>query len=179
LFHLLLLLAFVLPYAARTAWFVGMNGVQTQVQSFVGRLRPIAAELKKDGHRSSAALAEIVEEAAQLQPCLRRHCDEMPVWQVLLGVDRARADRMAWLNVVLAVSLLVYNLCRAVLTVRVAPLREEEERSGYSPAYRGWDGYRWLIGLHWVVQTLLWIALTSFLSHAWRWFTMPVWIRAD
>jgi hypothetical protein len=135
--------------------------------------------LKNDGHRVSAALERIITELAILQPCRPPSCLETSVWEALLGVDRTRVgvvSATAWANVMVAVFLLLYNLCRAVLTWRVGPLRDEEERSGYSPAYTGQDGYGWLIWLHRAVQVLLVVAVTSFLVHMWHWLNMPVWV---
>jgi len=55
--------------------------------------------------------------------------------------------------------MLVYNLGRGGLTWCVGPMRDEEERSGYTPAQRS---CKWLYRLHWWVLRLEIVALLAF-----------------
>ena len=91
----------------------------------------------------------------------------LPVWKVLLGVDKGH-----W-YVSTAVLLLVYNLCRLFLTVKVTALNDEQNRTGYAPGLRD---YRWLRWPHWIVSILLLFAVGSFLFHFYGWMTATVWL---
>lgn len=191
LFNLLLLVVFVIPYAARTMMWVGINRSQAALQTTTNRLEEAANDLRREGHPTSALLDNIVNEISKLQPCLRQDCKQSSVWKELLSVNNGASY---WL---LAVALLVFNLCRAFLTWVVGPLRDEEERSGYSPplGYKAnWlnekkklgnffkavrprrDGYGWLIGLHWVVSVLFFISIASFIWHGYNWLKAPVFL---
>jgi hypothetical protein len=188
LFHLLVLVAFFLPYAARTMTWVGVNRAQESIISTTAQLKRVADRLVEEGHPSSVIQGESVAQLSRLQPCLTRECTKLPIWKVLVGLDRGPGY---W---VLAVALLLYNFCRGLLTWRVAPLRDEEERSGHTPPLKGkpfqtfewrngfgwlrsWlNSYGWLIWPHRIVQGLLFVAALSFLFHAWDWLTRPVWL---
>ena len=102
-------------------------------------------------------------------PALAAECDKYEVWQLLLGIDKG------WRFCVLASLLLLYNLCRALLTWKLGPLRDEEERSFYSPAL---DDYRWLYRVHRVVQFLLAVAVIALAYHGWVWGRTSVWLPA-
>ena len=89
-----------------------------------------------------------------------------------------------------AVLLILYNICRAVITWVAVPLRDQEERSGYSPSLRPngesyWErmlnvnnAYGWLIWPHRIVRILFWFAVVSFTVHAYHWLTLVVYIPA-
>jgi hypothetical protein len=73
----------------------------------------------------------------------------IPAWKVLIGLDKA------WWVPTLGLVLLLYNLIRGVLTIRVGQLRDAEERSGITPTlgeYMGtqglederWQRFPWL-----------------------------------
>jgi hypothetical protein len=170
LFHLLLLIAFLVPYVARTMMWVGVNRAEESIRSTTDRLQQVAQKLIEDGHPASILVSKSISELARLGPCLRGDCREYSIWQVLIGVDRSPAY---WL---LAVTLILYNLGRVVLTFNVGPLREEEERSGYAPALHGFRGYLWLFRIHTVMEILIVLAVISFVFHAWDWLTRPVWL---
>jgi uncharacterized protein YjbI with pentapeptide repeats len=167
--HLLLLLAFVIPYLIRAVTWVGANEAQVMILSTANKLEDFANNIKTDEPRKSALIHEIASELSK--PCLSRNCKETAVWRILTALDR---EPQYW---ILVMALWLYNLSRGILTWRVSPLREEEERSGYCPRYRRKDGYGWLIPLHKTVQALIWVAVTSVLYHAWDWLSRPVWIR--
>ncbi|MFH1269040.1 MAG: pentapeptide repeat-containing protein, partial [Planctomycetota bacterium] len=67
-----------------------------------------------------------------------------------------------WLVAFLTGALLFYNAVRAVLTYRVGPLRDDEERVGVSPA---WDDYKWLWRWHQITSPLL---VMSIMFGLWR-----------
>lgn len=67
-----------------------------------------------------------------------------------------QADQGFW-YALLAVLLAVYNVLRGGLTYLIAPLRDEEERSGYTPDARS---CRWMHGVHhWALR---WLTLVSY-----------------
>ena len=89
----------------------------------------------------------------------------MPAWQLILELDKR-----PWVAL-LAIAIIVYNMLRALLTRSVGLLRDQEERSGYTPA---WFDYNWLYRVHHVARVLLFVSAASFLYHAHRWLTVAV-----
>ena len=170
MFHLLLLIAFFLPYVAKTMMWVGVNRTQEVIQTAAADVNRAAHTLAHQESPGAVELAESLARLASREPCLSGDCEEHSVWELLIGRDRPGAY---WL---LATTLLLYNLGRALLTWRVGPLRDEEERSGHTPEYKGLNGYGWLIWPHRVVQVLLLVALVSFVYHGVDWLTRPVWL---
>ena len=134
-------------------------------------------------------------------PCLAASCIRRPVWEVVLGVGESP------LLLAASVCLLVYNGLRIFLTVRISPLRDEEERSGFSPRFwpmhpapydgvdpiqnGGWpskaavflhrffQSYRWMTWLHHVMQLLVWVALLMLAWHVWRWLMLAVYLPSN
>jgi hypothetical protein len=129
--------------------------------------------------------------------CLAAACRDVPVWWLLLGMERGPTYAVA------LIMLLIYNSLRLILTLWLAPLREEEERSGYSP--RRWplhgkpygpfdplpkagrisalvsrvrQSYGFLIPLHWAMRVLFVVALSLFLYRLWTALTASVSIPA-
>lgn len=103
------------------------------------------------------------------------------VWRLVIGADKG------WLYWTLAVSLLFYNVCKALMTWFVAPMRDEEERSGRTAYFgrqrdkgvRSWidswySAYGWLLWPHRVIAALFWLAVISLVGHAVYWFSRPV-----
>lgn len=81
--------------------------------------------------------------------------------------DAQRGWLYRWTPLLLTLGLILYNACRLVLTWRVGLLRDEEERSGYSPAFRD---YVWLHRAHrFVLVPLVLISLGAFAWNAWYW----------
>jgi hypothetical protein len=63
--------------------------------------------------------------------------------------------------VALILVLLAYNVARVLLTYFVGPLREEEDRTGHTPAWKGFDGYGWLWRVHRAASALFIVAIVS------------------
>ena len=194
LFHVLLMLAFFLPFVAKTFYWVAMNNAQHHAQTLYSDVAKAASthpELESAFQRVEAALKQSNELLKQRNE-LRRYA----VWQLLLGVDRGIPIAM------LTIALLVYNLCRLILTRLIGPLREEEERSGISPKRGNWFSetrrwfpwvgavrtsfdwfkhevreYRWLMSLHYITVSLGYFAAISFLWNAWHWLTPSIWVQ--
>ena len=71
----------------------------------------------------------------------------------------------------LAAALLLYNVARALLTYSIGPLRDEEERTGTTPA---WADYRPWWRLHQGSALLLVVSAVSGLYQIATALTMPV-----
>lgn len=90
-------------------------------------------------HGEQAGPAAVLERALESIAC-RRPGPENPdsratrVWRLVVGAARGT---WFWGSAIL---LLVYNVLRALPTMLVAPMRDEEERSGVAPAYRPSSG---------------------------------------
>jgi hypothetical protein len=129
--------------------------------------------------------------------CLAAQCREVPVWSLVLGFERG------WLYATALSLLLIYNVFRLVLTLWLAPLRDEEERSGFSPRrwplhekpYRPVDppptdgrwrallsrtreSYGWMIPLHKAMRLLFLVALLMFAARFWLTLTATVFLPA-
>ncbi len=156
MFNLLFLVS--LPDSLRFFW-ASVNRAQIYTKAVVGDR---ASMLGLDS-----------ETIASYARCLAKQCDPMPVWQLILGIDKG------WPFWTLAVALITYNILKAGLTWIVSPMREEEERSGYTADWAGdywWQGYRLLFWAHQVVRVLFWVAAIAFLYNAWDWLSRTVWI---
>ena len=81
------------------------------------------------------------------------------VVELLLGLDQGI------LSALLIAVLLLYNVLRCVLTYFVGPLREEEERTDFTPSWKGFNGYAWLWRTHRVASVLFWVSIASGLYH--------------
>ncbi|MCI0657368.1 MAG: hypothetical protein L0170_09900 [Acidobacteria bacterium] len=168
-FRLLLLLAFVLPYMAKTMFWIGVNRSQATLMEIAERLEKAAANLASSGNPDASALAEVVARTRELEASMTRHSRKWSVWQLLLGLDKS------WTYSTLAIALLLYYAARGLLTWRVGPLRDEEERSGYSPS---WREYGRLFVLHRIATVLFVVSLASFVWHGVHWLFTPVWLPA-
>jgi uncharacterized protein YjbI with pentapeptide repeats len=168
--HLMLLLLFVLPYAIEAATWVNVGRIEARIQAEAEKLQAAAMELRSNGQ---TRIADLLDSLASSVPCPEGECDTRRVWELLLGLHRIGvADHTVAVSI--GFVLILYNVCRGILTFRVGPLREEEERSGYSPALKGLDGYAWLWVPHLIVKTLTYIAIAYFLFHLWTWLRTPV-----
>lgn len=166
LFHLLLLVAFFLPYVGRTAALLAVNRGQESVASMKSELEALEPD-----HPTVAQVVSRIEVSA----CMAPACQERPVWALLIGLDKG------WTFWLPASLIALYNLLRLFLTWKVGPMREEEERSGYSPAWSGTgdrEGYAVLFRAHQALTTLLVVAIVSFVWNAWHWLTVMVSIPA-
>jgi uncharacterized protein YjbI with pentapeptide repeats len=141
--HLLLFCAFLMPYVGRAIFWVTISHTQEIAVKITNRMM----------HEVSPRLEEAGERWA--------------VWKLLLGVDRG------WFHVLPALVLILYNVCRGILTVRVSMLRDQEERSGYTPSS---SEYAWLIWLHRVGLGLLAMAIATLTVHLYAWLSAEVWL---
>ena len=93
---------------------------------------------------------------------------QLRVVELLLGLDQGI------LPALLVIALLLYNIFRGLLTYFVGPLREEEERTGFTPSWKGRNGYAWLWWTHRVASVLFWVSVASGIYHLGMALSTPV-----
>ena len=178
--NLLFLVVFLIPYLAKAVYWRGVNQSQLFLEA------------------TSQHVANT--EMQSLYLCLAEECMQTSIWYLILGLDRPLSY---WL---LGVILIAYNFLRGILTFLVAPLRDEEERTGYSPRHdlyyrkpfdkfdstnpagkmaalsdfltRLRESYGWMRIPHKLVVGLFYFAIVSFLWHMYGWLTLTVYIPA-
>lgn len=119
--HLLLLLGFALPYAAKV---LTLEATARLARSVRGAL---------DADASPAPWAEVVRD--WLARFDASHIDTLAFW-VLLGGTRPYAS----IFVTTASAILLYNALRACLTLRVGVLRDQADRVQRTPALKVYYG---------------------------------------
>jgi hypothetical protein len=224
LFHLLFLGAFLLPYVARTIFWVGVNQVEaraveasvrlvrrvtevaknsrgSQVRAWVEKAERFCEQWGAESLGSRAGLRRLREAKESLgrllreletlagseefaseewvtqgrvlleilQPLVAARVEERTVAEVVLGLDQG-----LWYVVLVGV-LVLYNVGRGALTYCVGPLREEEDRSGDSPAR---EDYWWFYRVHQVMALLFLVVAAAFVVNAWYWLSRPVLVPA-
>lgn len=65
---------------------------------------------------------------------------------------------------------------RIGLTLKVIPLREEEDRSGFTPELRGTSGYGWLSRVHSVIRWVFWLSISLSTYNSMTWISSSVWL---
>lgn len=172
-FNFLILLVFLAPYAAKTAGWIAVDRAEESVKDVATWLANEADRIENGGS-ANPLLHEVSKYLVDRAPSQVNGWREFKIWQLLIGVDRAASF---WIT---AIVLLVYNLGRSLLTMLVAPLRDEEERSGHAPAYRVdsiWqfrNAYGWMVWPHRLVRTLFIFAVFAFAFHLRSWLAMSV-----
>jgi hypothetical protein len=169
LFHLIFLVAFLVPYLAETLWWLGVNRSQGILLDSSVEVQQLALDLEGDLPGQAEAARQLATRLGKVGPCLAADCEERRVWEMLVG----RGQGAAWVLVVL---LVLYNGVRAWLTYQCGPMREEVEISGFAPY---WKDYRALFYGHRVAQVLFVVALATFALNAYIWlFATSVWVPA-
>lgn len=172
-FNFLILLVFLAPYAAKTVGWIAVDRAEESAKDAVTWLADKTNRIENGGSDNQvlhAAAKYLVGRA----PSQANGWREYKIWQLLIGVDRAASF---WMT---AIVLLVYNLGRSFLTLMVAPLRDEEERSGHGPAYKAdsiWqfrNAYGWMVWPHRLVRTLFLFAVFAFAFHLHSWLGISV-----
>lgn len=150
LFLFFTVMLFALPYAGRAAVFSAVGPIE--------REGVLWAELRKKQVEARLAASPgdpaLLEEHEMLDHILKR-AERKPVWQVLLKWGQGAP----W-PVVLAAALILYNIGLYLLITSVSSLRDEEERSGWTPA---WREYGYLIWIHRAVVVLFYVSFAAFI----------------
>lgn len=163
-FSLLLLAVYFLPYAGRVVLAVGMSRSHAVIVEAASRGASGGAMPDDSDAR---VLSRIVEPLSRMGPCLTGECREWAIGQVLVGAD------LGWSYALGSVCVLIYGLCSWFLTRRIAPLRDQEMQSGYSP-----EELRLILysRVHNLAVVFLMIAVVVVFWHGYRWLTTPVWL---
>jgi uncharacterized protein YjbI with pentapeptide repeats len=146
------ILVFALPYVGRAAMYSAVAPVEQQLAEQAAARKAILQARLDDGDSENER--EINEEIRRLDMVLSKF-EKKSVWKVLLNWDKGRR----W-PTILAGLLILYNIGIYGLITRVSALRDEEERSGWTPA---WRDYSHLIWVHRVVVILFYVSVASFL----------------
>ena len=146
------ILVFALPYVGRAAMYSAVAPVEQQLAEQAAARKAILEARLADGDGENER--EITEEIRRLDMVLSKF-EKKSVWKVLLNWDKGRR----W-PTILAGLLILYNIGIYGLITRVSALRDEEERSGWTPA---WRDYSHLIWVHRVVVILFYVSVASFL----------------
>ncbi|MBI1380960.1 MAG: hypothetical protein GC161_07730 [Planctomycetaceae bacterium] len=172
-FNLMFLAIYFVPLIAHTAVIAAIGNAEARAGMTLMQME----NSLQSASLEQSHVAEVVRLAgAQFRQRLAGGQDsilqETTVWRAVLGIDRGAS---VWLPVIL---LLLYNCSRAVLTYRVAPLRDDEERSGVSPRYLGkfTESYGWLIPVHRLVRLLFLIAAASLIWRSGQLLGTPIWL---
>jgi len=173
LFIVFFAVLFFLPYVVKLGYWHTVNGSQEHTKAQLENIRQRGVDAGLDASQIDA-LGLSDQGIGNNSLCLADSCVSRPTWYVGLGVDHGV---YFWFP---AVVLIFYNILRALLTYLLAPMRDAEERSGYSPAWDGkpWETYRYLFFVHRVVFWLGVFAFMAFLWNAQHWLSEPVWIPA-
>jgi hypothetical protein len=173
-FNLAFLTLFLVPYGAKTMTWVTANRLEQRVDETLSWVEAEAKKMKVDEPVRAFIVRMAFDYARERAPSKANGWREYRVWELLVGIDR---EALYWAG---AIVLLVYNIVRGFLTVLMAPLRDEEERSGHTAAFRArsyWrfrEAYGWMIFPHYVVKALLGIAVVAFIVHLIAWLSLPV-----
>lgn len=167
LFHLVLLTVSIAPFVVEMlGWNAFSSGEETVDQA---RSRMIDT-LGRSPDRSWA-VETTSSWLATLKPCLTSNCRQVRVWSVLLG-----GEGNSWWLWILPICVLSYNVGRGLLIWTVGALRDEEDRSGFTPHHEGIGGYGVLFWTHRIVQVLLVGNLVSLGLHLAHWLSRVVWL---
>lgn len=164
LITLFALISFLLPYIFQIATWRTINLAQELAQENLVRLEEEYDDLLSRGIITSSTanlLGNTIQRLKGFETCLADECTTYRIWQLLIGVNRG------WQFVALALTVIIYNAIRYNLTQTVAAFREEEERSGFTPALKEYFTPNALglspTRLHVVLRFLFLIATVAFL----------------
>lgn len=150
LFLFFTVLLFALPYVGRAAVYSVVGPVERElIRAAEVRKRQVERRLAESP--DDPVLRDDLEHINQLLNRVERK----PVWKVLLHWGHGNP----WPSILAGV-LILYNVGLYVLITCVSGLRDEEERSGWTPA---WREYGYLIWIHRVVVLLFYVSVATFL----------------
>lgn len=176
LFNLLMLFGFVVPLAAKVLFWFTVQQSSSSLEAASMPVREEVASLRQEleaypGCKPAVAASQRLEKLVNnpnLAKCLGRECQERTVFSVLFGFD----GHGGWWLPTFSVVMVAYNLLRGGMTWAVAGLRDNEERSGWSPSYN--RAFQALIVGHYVTWSLGMLAAASFIVHAYTFLSSPI-----
>jgi len=170
--HLLLLLAFVMPLVLKTMMWLAV----AQAFVIIGGDSNSMGTLATLKQRTNTLLA--IETAVTPIEALRTDtlCDSTSPDPIYV-IELVTGWREKGWQLFFFLAVVVYNVLRGTLTFRVSLLREEEERTMYSPALHQYRGlYRFNLAV-WGLSPLL-IAAQIWNVYHWLWtpVQLPIWL---
>jgi uncharacterized protein YjbI with pentapeptide repeats len=177
-FNILFLVFFFAPIVVKAVLWTEVQHLQTASGDLRTRMKQAADTLSAAPDPIAHAIGSALAEFSSRGPCLAEKCDSVRLVWLLLGLntDWHDADCLTRIAIAAGPLLIIYNGLRGFLTLLVAPLRDEEERSGHTPRRALWrtgeprkpplwerlrTSYGWMTKLHWIVQVLQYVAYGS------------------
>ncbi len=200
LLNLLLFVLFILPYASKILFW---GGVSQGEKLAITAVKEIEVALGQENRKLAAVLVSLrdrigvlteedgaevevmlltIDQAIELHTLAQDEWKakydsykannfgfkKYKIWQLLLGLDR---NDGSWFVILL---LVIYNVSRVTLTLKIVPLEESASRSGYSPEAKE---YLWLRWLDVTVQVLMYVSISAALFYSYHWLIEPdVWM---
>ena len=134
-FNLIFLVLFFMPIAIKVVVWKEIGSLEHSIASFQHSLHVIAERLLSGNLALFQALGRELMTWSDMGPCLAHACATRSILALLLGFDKSWCDMtpLALVSALAGPLLILYNSARAGLTLFVAPLRDEEIRSGHAP----------------------------------------------
>lgn len=167
-FHLVLLMVSMLPYAVQMFGWVSVSIVQ-DAESILQVQAAKEVERRVANTQFQSELDKVVARLLAMEPCLKSECVERSVLRILLGGVPGE-----WYHWLLTLCVVLYNAGRGGLIWTVGALRDEEDRSGYTPRRLGAGGYQILMRAHVTVRVLLVGNLVALAFHLVDWLSRIV-----
>ena len=168
--HLIFLLLFITPYIIKTGFWYTVSQAEKSIQQNVEILDTLLVKysenLPENERKVVTGLTDKIQEhTSKIVPKKENGWRDYMLWQVLLGHDLG-----IW-YLITAVIIILYNIGRGFLTWRVGAIRDEEERSKFSPAK---NDYLTLFKIHKIIFFFCVVSLLSFAFHVYGWLSTEV-----
>jgi hypothetical protein len=167
LFNFLFLAVYFTPFVVKGLGLIALSRMEARLSERLAAVaQKVAEKIAEHPLEIQQALGPMLLEIQKvLDPCATYSCEPIPVWRVLLGHD------LSWWWFWLGIVLLAYNVARAFLTWRIAPLKEEEVVSGRSPYFLP----RWEMNHVWqTIRRRDWARLKLYAEELWHAYG-PLW----
>lgn len=177
-FNLIALLVYFSPFVIQAIILTGASHLEQRLARTHSLVRGELNKLPDNEYRAAALRVIDKLRNQQREACLtsspgatvRANPACLSVFSVVFGLY----GDWKWPALVLSVALLLYNACRLLLTMKVAPLRDEERRSLHSPAA---SSYAWMASLHrWFLRWFAWVAIMAAVGHVLLGLAAPIWM---
>ena len=130
---LLFLIAFSLPYVSKVGFWVTVNKSQHHVENTTAEMRQSVEDTARRFKIPQSQIDELLPSPQQIKNrslCLNDECRDIRLWKLLVGLDKGVGVML------FVIGLILFNALKGLITVMVIPMREQEERTGYSPSYK-------------------------------------------
>jgi hypothetical protein len=174
-FNLIFLAMFFVPLLTSGFIWLALNRAEWAVSAEISQLKIFLEHIPTNSDIGSDVTTRAIEHLEKIGRCLREKCDDYSMWQLLLGIHQRK-----WWFASFTALLILYNVLRLALTLLVAPLRAEEDRSNRTPPrWPSWPtegrwfqrpvrfisslgaSYGWLVWPHWFVFVFGFAALVA------------------